>query len=216
MRTISAAAERGEPPRPARPRSPRADLRRLLEQDGAGVEPLVHPHRRHPGPRVAGGDGGLDRRGAAPARQQRGVEVDAAVARQVEQRAREDLAEGDDHGDVGRRAPPPRPGTRERGRARAASPRRPCSRAQRATGGSCGSLAAAGRARRLGDDAHRRPPRRDQGGERRHREFRRAEEEDAVDPRHAAKDSTGEKTWPGQHDGARRPSGKGRPREGAA
>ena len=56
--------------------------RRALEQHGAGVEPRVELHDGDAGFRVAGEDGALDRRGAAPARQQRTVDVQAAEARQ--------------------------------------------------------------------------------------------------------------------------------------
>ncbi len=111
------------------------------------------------------------------------MEVDAAVARQVEQGARKDLAESDDHGDVGgerrgllqelRAAHALGLRHREAVLARPAGDRR-----------ILGLAMAADRARGLGDDAHRRPPGRDQGGECRHREFRRAEEQNAVDPRH--------------------------------
>ena len=45
--------------------------------------------------------GALDRRRAAPARQQRGVQVEAAVARRVEDRLRQDQPVGDDDRDVG-------------------------------------------------------------------------------------------------------------------
>ena len=51
--------------------------------------------------RVAGHDGALDRRGAAPARQLRGVQVEAAEARRLEHGRRQDQAVGDDDGDVG-------------------------------------------------------------------------------------------------------------------
>jgi hypothetical protein len=69
--------------------------------DGAGVEPLVHLHHHHAGLFIAGHDRPLDRRGTAPARQQRGVAVVAAVAGAVEDRFRQQQAVGDDDGDIG-------------------------------------------------------------------------------------------------------------------
>ena len=49
-----------------------------LEQHRPGVEPCLHLHDGHAGHLVAGQDRALDRRRAAPARQQRGVDVEAA------------------------------------------------------------------------------------------------------------------------------------------
>ena len=64
---------------------------------GAGVEPCVHLHDGDAGLAVAGEDGALDRRRAAPARQQRGMDVEAAEARRLEHRLRQDQAIGRDH-----------------------------------------------------------------------------------------------------------------------
>ena len=50
---------------------------------------------------VAGHDGALDRRGPAPARQQRGMDVEAAMARRVQDGFGQDEAVGRDHGDIG-------------------------------------------------------------------------------------------------------------------
>ena len=61
-------------------------------QHVAGVEPGIHLHDRDAGARVAGLDRALDRRGAAPARQQRRVNVQAAQARQLEHPGRQDRA----------------------------------------------------------------------------------------------------------------------------
>ena len=47
--------------------------------------------------RIAGEQRALDRRGAAPARQQRGMDVDAAEPRHREHRRRQDQAVGHDH-----------------------------------------------------------------------------------------------------------------------
>ncbi len=174
------AAHRGE----AREQLPRrllgTDLGLDLEQDGPGVEPLLHQHRGHAGAGLPGGDRGLDRRRAAPAREQRGVQVDAAEPRQPEEVAREDLAEGDDHRDVGLKlrhlrqevgvADPLRLQDLEPVLAGPARHRRVLE-----------LLAAADRARRLGDDAQGAAPRLDQRGERRDGEVGGAEEEDPVD-----------------------------------
>jgi hypothetical protein len=71
----------------------------------AGVEPLLHLHDRiTPVSAVAGQHRALDRRRAAPARQQRGVDVEAAEPRRVQDRLWQDEAIGDDDGDVGARA----------------------------------------------------------------------------------------------------------------
>ncbi len=59
---------------------------------GSGVETGVHLHDRDAGRRVAGLDRARDRRGAAPARQQRGMDVETAVARPGEDRGRQHQA----------------------------------------------------------------------------------------------------------------------------
>jgi hypothetical protein len=51
--------------------------------------------------RVAGEDGALDRRRAAPARQQRSVNIDGAEARQREHRLGQNQPVGRDHHGVG-------------------------------------------------------------------------------------------------------------------
>jgi hypothetical protein len=71
------------------------------QQHRPGVEAGLHAHDGDAGLRVAGLDGAVDGRRAAPARQQRGVDVDAAAARQVEHRLRQDQAVGGDHHDFG-------------------------------------------------------------------------------------------------------------------
>ena len=55
-----------------------ADGELLGEEDVAGVEAFVHIHPGDAGLLVAGEDGGVDRRGAAVAREERGVEIEAA------------------------------------------------------------------------------------------------------------------------------------------
>ena len=82
--------------------------------DRPGVEPLLQPHERHAGLRVAGQHGRLDRRRAAPARQQRGVNVDAAAARDVQHLARQQQPVGHDHDQIGREPRGSRRGLRHR------------------------------------------------------------------------------------------------------
>ena len=89
---------------------PRPQLARgLVEPIGArgarvhrpGVEAGLERHDAHAGLGVAGEDRPLDRRRAPPARQQREVHVHEPVRQRVEQRLREDLAERDDHAELG-------------------------------------------------------------------------------------------------------------------
>ena len=77
--------------------------RRRSSSIGPGVETRVDLHDGDAGFGVAREDGALDRRGAAPARQQRAVDVQAAEPRQIEHRLRQDQPVGDDHEQI--RAP---------------------------------------------------------------------------------------------------------------
>ena len=81
--------ESGEPFVQRTGRFLRADRRRPLEVHGPRVEPGIHLHDADAGHGVAGQHGALDRRRAAPTRQQRRVQVDAAEPRPLEQRPRE-------------------------------------------------------------------------------------------------------------------------------
>ena len=81
------------------------DRRRALEQDVARVHLLAHHHDRDAGRPVAGEDRRLDGRGAPMPREQRGVDVDRAVRRDVEHGARQDPAVGRDDDEVGREPP---------------------------------------------------------------------------------------------------------------
>ena len=111
--TISARAQRGQAvvqrggavvgARSARPRA---------SSIGAGVQAGVHLHDGDAGLRVAGLDGTVDRRRAAPARQQRGVDVQAAPRRQRQHPGRQDQAVGGHHQHVGRAPRPARRGPR--------------------------------------------------------------------------------------------------------
>jgi len=73
-----------------------------LEQHGAGVQARFHLHHGDAAAGVAGLDGALDRRRAAPARQQRGVAVDAAQARSIQHHLWQDQAIGDHYHQVRR------------------------------------------------------------------------------------------------------------------
>ena len=50
----------------------------LGHQDGAGIEPLIHMHHHHAGFDITGHDSALNGRGAAPARQQGTMQIEAA------------------------------------------------------------------------------------------------------------------------------------------
>ena len=70
-----------------RPRSCRRAIAHALDhRHRAGVEALVHLHDGDAALLVAGHDGAVDRRRAAPARQQRGVHVETAEPRRIEDR----------------------------------------------------------------------------------------------------------------------------------
>ena len=75
---------------------------RLHHQDVAGVQPFVQLHDGHAGALVTVEHGPLDGRGAAVFRQQRDVQVDAAVLRHMQQLRRDDAAVGHNDDDVGR------------------------------------------------------------------------------------------------------------------
>jgi hypothetical protein len=70
------------------------------QQDRAGVEACLHLHDADAGFGVARHDGAVDRGRAAPAGQERGVDVEAAEARGIEDGLRQDQAIGDDDGDI--------------------------------------------------------------------------------------------------------------------
>ncbi len=72
-----------------------------LVEHGAGVDARVHAHDGDAGLGVAVEDGGLDGGGAAPARQEGGVDVDTAVFGQIEHGRAQDLTEGGDNDQVG-------------------------------------------------------------------------------------------------------------------
>ncbi len=110
--TIAAAPIAGEPRRERRPGVVVRDRHPDLFDHRPGVEARVHLHERDPRLAVAFEDRPLDRRRAAPPREQRRVDVDAAVPRPREHVGRQDQAVGgdDEHvertGDGRRRAIP--------------------------------------------------------------------------------------------------------------
>ena len=79
----------------------RIDGHGLGQQHGAAVESGFHLHDGDAGLRVARLDRAMDRRRAAPARQQRSMDVDAAARRQVEHGLRQDQAVGGHHHQFG-------------------------------------------------------------------------------------------------------------------
>lgn len=70
-------------------------------EDVAGVEAFIHEHDGDAGLGVALADGGLDGGGAAVAGEDGGVDVEATEAGDIKHGAGEELAVGDDDGDIG-------------------------------------------------------------------------------------------------------------------
>ena len=79
-----------------------ADRRPSLEEKRSGVHPGIHLEGGDPRLALAVNDGPRDRGRAAIPREQRRVDVDRPARGHVENRLREDLAEGHDDRDVGR------------------------------------------------------------------------------------------------------------------
>ena len=77
------------------------DRQPLGHRDVAGIEADIHLHHHHAALGIARHDGAVDRGGAAPARQQRGMQIEAAELRGVENGLGQDHAIGDDHGGIG-------------------------------------------------------------------------------------------------------------------
>ena len=71
----------------------RSDLEMLQRGDRPGIERLHQQHRRHGGARLAGHQRSLDRRGPAPVRQRRGMQIDER--QRVQERSRHEQAVGD-------------------------------------------------------------------------------------------------------------------------
>ena len=79
-----------------------ADRHPLGHGDRAGIEGLFHAHDRDARLRVSGHDGAVDRRSAAPARQQRCMQIEAAERHRLQDRLGQEQAVGDHDGGVGR------------------------------------------------------------------------------------------------------------------
>ncbi len=78
----------------------RLDRASAPKQHRPGIETRLHPHDADTGLAIAGEQRALDRCRPAPAWQQRGMDIDAAKARNVEHGLRQDEAVGGDHHDV--------------------------------------------------------------------------------------------------------------------
>ena len=149
--TISLRADFGKFVRQLARRSCDRSATSRVSQHRPGIEPCLHLHDRHAGHLVAGEDRALDRRRAAPARQQRGVDVEAAQPRRVEDRLAAGSARRPRPPRHRRRAPRTRPAPRRSSGWPACAPR---SRALRRASGPA-SAAAPCRARRAGAAGNR-------------------------------------------------------------
>ena len=150
---------------------------RFLEQHRARIETRVHLHDGHAGLRIACEQRAMDRRGSAPARQQRSMDVDATHRRHGQHRGREYQTVGDDDHHIGSVRLKMVDRTRlTQGRwlfdREPMSQRRLLDRAHREL------LAATGGTIRLCVDGNDAVTRSHQGFERRHRKLRRAGEND--------------------------------------
>ena len=74
----------------------------LDHADWAGIEPGFHPHDRNTGFFVTSHDCTLNGCGTAPARQERGVNIDTPKRRNIEHGLRQDHAIGDDDDQIRR------------------------------------------------------------------------------------------------------------------
>jgi hypothetical protein len=73
------------------------DRRSFRHHDRSSVETGFHAHHHDAGFRISRHDSALDRRRAPPARQERGMEIEASESRRVEDRTRQQQAVGNDH-----------------------------------------------------------------------------------------------------------------------
>ena len=79
----------------------RADLTAAAGKNRTGIQPLFHQHGTDAGLGIAGLDRPLDGGGTAPARQQRGMAVDTAIARHRQHIGGKQQTIGDDDKQVG-------------------------------------------------------------------------------------------------------------------
>jgi hypothetical protein len=75
----------------------RSDAHAFVQHHRTGIQAGIHLHDGNAGFRVAGEEGALDRRGAAPARQERRVDIECAVWRDVQERLGQEQAVRGDH-----------------------------------------------------------------------------------------------------------------------
>ena len=80
----------------------RVDRYRPPADHGAGIESPFHPHDGDAGLPVSCQDRALDGGGPAPARQERGVDIETPEARRRKDRLRQDQAIGGHHRHIGR------------------------------------------------------------------------------------------------------------------
>jgi hypothetical protein len=97
----SVGGQSGQPVVQRAGRLVKADRRRTDEVHGPGVEARVHLHHADTRRRIPGEHGTLNRRRAAPARQQRRVQIDAAEPRPIEPLARQQQPVGNDDHEIG-------------------------------------------------------------------------------------------------------------------
>jgi len=153
------------------------NLQAPLQEHWAGIEPCVQLHDGHTGPAVPSQYGAFDWGGTAPARQKRGVNVQAAQPGEREHLGRHDEPVRDDDQNIGM------PALEHAASCRVLESLRLC---ERKAGGRCGLLyracretpATAARPVRLGEDTHDLVAAA-QRSERRQRELGRAREGDA-------------------------------------
>ena len=105
--TLAPSGQRRAAParRAARHRSCARSVARSAISTGPVSRPSSMRMTHHAGLRIACHDRALDRRGAAPARQQRAVQIEAAQPRRIQDRFRQDQPVGDDDRRIELRAP---------------------------------------------------------------------------------------------------------------
>ena len=97
METGDVAADRLQPGLQARRGVVGADGDFLGKDHRSGIQALLHAHDGDAGDLIAGQQRTLDRGGTAPARQERGMDVEAAQPRHAQQSFGQDQAVGHHH-----------------------------------------------------------------------------------------------------------------------
>ena len=160
----------------------RRDGRAGGQGDRAGIQPGLHPHDADAGFRIPRHDRPLDRRRPPPARQQRGVKVETAMARRIQHRLRQEEAIGHHHRHIGVQRGQSL-AVRRIAKVQRGADLQPQFRSSRTHGRRAFLSAAPGAARRLGVDGGDIVACVDQRIQRRNREVRRSHENDAHQPR---------------------------------